>query len=647
MMTHPTPTDQALASAHSLPQRLTLALKVTLLSWRRHLYNRLEGVRAHPLKPLSPLNEKGALLAEQKSALWGEGAPWGEAPLPLGERALTAGKIENLRVAARALHGAHIPALSTFSFWAHVGAPTRRRGFVIGRELQQGCVLPSVAGGICQLSNALYQAALSAGLEVIERHSHSLLPPELKGQDATLKWPYLDLRLRAPFAWRIEARLEGDELIVRLFAQLNTLPASEAEAQAQAQPPKSASHSSSLPISGARSCYSCDVTSCHQHKRHRGAREALRRHEGARYTLLLGASWPEHEQLLVKRAAELTLATLITPAAAWAPRLGARYGWSKLQEALKSAGELTTRSCLMSTVRRALALRASARRGENAFEALLREDERLTTQLAAHIPHLTTHLIVSQELLPALERRGELAGRWVEVLQSRPSLEALHAPLDELAQLHPEALTLRDFRAPAELVSLERRALQGARRLFTPHPRFLTAHQSAAWAAKVQELSWVMPKVSLASAPPLAAPLSKRRVILLCGSLTARKGRHALEALWRHEQEGLLRGYELAVLPGQEDEPALREALGARLFKGVWSEVACALDLSPIPHAPRLALRALALGLPVVMLDDADLEGEAVYVVTSAQEGEAQDELTSRLTATLTRALNAQRELVC
>ena len=62
-------------------------------------------------------------------------------------------------------------------------------GFVAGRELREGCMVSSIGGGLCQLSNALYAAALEAGCEIVERHAHSkVVPGSLaeRGLDATV-----------------------------------------------------------------------------------------------------------------------------------------------------------------------------------------------------------------------------------------------------------------------------------------------------------------------------------------------------------------------------------------------------------------------------------------------------------------------------
>lgn len=152
-----------------------------------------------------------AVLAECRSPLY--------APVDPAEATLQLGKVENLRVAARHLDGVVIGRGQVFSFWHQVGRPSRRRGFVPGRELRHGCIIPSIAGGICQLSNSLHQVARAAGQDIIERHSHtspvpgSAFPP---GEDATLFWNYIDFRFRARRDLVLRIELTADELVVTL-----------------------------------------------------------------------------------------------------------------------------------------------------------------------------------------------------------------------------------------------------------------------------------------------------------------------------------------------------------------------------------------------------------------------------------------------
>ena len=130
-----------------------------------------------------------AVIAESIAALW----PSKE----ISERALVLGKIENLRVARLAFDGIELSRGEVLSFWAQLGRPSRSRGFVIGRELREGCLVPSIGDGLCQLSSALYDAVLKAGFEVVERSAHSQIIPgsaAARYRDATVFWNYVDLR---------------------------------------------------------------------------------------------------------------------------------------------------------------------------------------------------------------------------------------------------------------------------------------------------------------------------------------------------------------------------------------------------------------------------------------------------------------------
>src|SRR5687768_7254544 len=128
------------------------------------------------------------LAATSETRLWTETTP--------EERFLVAGKIHNLRVAIAKLNGVEVAAGETFSFWKQIGRAGRHRGFVVGRELREGCIIPNIGGGLCQLSNGLYDAAIKAGYEIVERHPHTqVIAGSLaeKGRDATVFWNYIDL----------------------------------------------------------------------------------------------------------------------------------------------------------------------------------------------------------------------------------------------------------------------------------------------------------------------------------------------------------------------------------------------------------------------------------------------------------------------
>ena len=204
-----------LHASHSLAGNAIFWAKSRLLIARRLARNALT------LEPLGRYRRLAALPAGARQLALDE-HPVYTATDPR-ERELELGKVQNLRVAAALVDGIVLEPGEIFSFWAAAGRPGRSKGYVIGRELRQGCMIPTIGGGICQLTNALSRAAHAAGMEIVERHSHTVHPPGffIDGTtDATVFWNYIDFRFRGPVRVRIGARLTETTLAVRL----DTLP---------------------------------------------------------------------------------------------------------------------------------------------------------------------------------------------------------------------------------------------------------------------------------------------------------------------------------------------------------------------------------------------------------------------------------------
>lgn len=114
------------------------------------------------------------------------------------------GKLANIRLGAAQLDGAVVAPGETLSFWALVGRPSAAAGFQLGRSIRGGVAGGEIGGGLCQVSGIAYEAGLRAGLVVAERHPHSrdLYAEDERftplGMDATVVWPYRDLRLLNP-----------------------------------------------------------------------------------------------------------------------------------------------------------------------------------------------------------------------------------------------------------------------------------------------------------------------------------------------------------------------------------------------------------------------------------------------------------------
>jgi vancomycin resistance protein VanW len=142
---------------------------------------------------------------------------------------LEQGKRVNLALAAPSFDGVVVRADRPLSFWRTLGKVTAARGFQYGMELRAGCIVPALGGGICLLSNALFEMAGRLGWTVLERHGHSLdagIPPRsLWGLDATVLWPHVDLCI-APQrgSARLHVRVANDELHIAVEAEARPEP---------------------------------------------------------------------------------------------------------------------------------------------------------------------------------------------------------------------------------------------------------------------------------------------------------------------------------------------------------------------------------------------------------------------------------------
>ncbi len=135
-------------------------------------------------------------------------------------------KKHNLKLAVATFQDLPIRPGEIFSFWFYVGRPTEKAGYKVGINIIQGKLDFDVGGGLCQLSGLLYHLALSAGLEILERHPHSvdLYTDETRytplGADATTAFGYKDLRLKnslnIPVCFRIH--IEDQSLVGSLCA---------------------------------------------------------------------------------------------------------------------------------------------------------------------------------------------------------------------------------------------------------------------------------------------------------------------------------------------------------------------------------------------------------------------------------------------
>lgn len=84
------------------------------------------------------------------------------------------GYLANIKLASDLLTDSVVMPGQTLSFNRVTGYPTAERGYQPGPGIENGKVVQMYGGGICQVSTTLFNAVTAAGLEVVERHPHSL-----------------------------------------------------------------------------------------------------------------------------------------------------------------------------------------------------------------------------------------------------------------------------------------------------------------------------------------------------------------------------------------------------------------------------------------------------------------------------------------
>ena len=99
----------------------------------------------------------------------------------------------NIELATKKINGTVIMPGETFSYNKVVGSRTIEAGWKEGTAYIGGKVVPSVGGGVCQVSSTLYNTALLANLEITERTNHTFTVDYVSpSRDATVYYGSLD-----------------------------------------------------------------------------------------------------------------------------------------------------------------------------------------------------------------------------------------------------------------------------------------------------------------------------------------------------------------------------------------------------------------------------------------------------------------------
>lgn len=127
----------------------------------------------------------------------------------------------NIELASKALDSHVVFPGETFSFNQVVGNRTIAKGYMRAPIIVRGELSEGVGGGICQVSSTLFNAVDRAGLNIVQRYSHSKRVPYVPpGRDATVSWYGPDFQFKNQYNQPIliRAKKYGGSMMVKLYS---------------------------------------------------------------------------------------------------------------------------------------------------------------------------------------------------------------------------------------------------------------------------------------------------------------------------------------------------------------------------------------------------------------------------------------------
>ena len=104
---------------------------------------------------------------------------------------------QNVANGAKLINGTLLYPGDTFSAYEAVSPFTQANGYQMAGAYLNGKVVDSLGGGICQVSTTLYNAALLAEMEIVERSPHSMIVTYVDpAADAAIAGTYKDLKFK-------------------------------------------------------------------------------------------------------------------------------------------------------------------------------------------------------------------------------------------------------------------------------------------------------------------------------------------------------------------------------------------------------------------------------------------------------------------
>lgn len=133
-----------------------------------------------------------------------------------------AARVNNVTVATNFINGSVVYPGEVFSVYEAISPITIANGYEKAGAYENGVVVESEGGGVCQVSSTLYNTVLRSELEVVERAPHSMVVSYVpKSADAAIAGTYKDLKFKnnSEYPIYIEGYIVGRDVTFTIYGK--------------------------------------------------------------------------------------------------------------------------------------------------------------------------------------------------------------------------------------------------------------------------------------------------------------------------------------------------------------------------------------------------------------------------------------------
>lgn len=170
--------------------------KVDIDATRQALDQALAGGLEQPIQVTAVIEEaQPAVTTEQLSAIQDVLGTFSTSFSSSG-----ASRSKNLQAGSGKINGRVLMPGEVLSGYECMQPFTTANGYATAAAYENGQVVDSVGGGVCQISTTLYNAALLSELDIVQRQNHSMIVTYVKPScDAAIAGTYKDLKIANPY----------------------------------------------------------------------------------------------------------------------------------------------------------------------------------------------------------------------------------------------------------------------------------------------------------------------------------------------------------------------------------------------------------------------------------------------------------------